>query len=159
MTTEHHFYHYTADGFSQRPWPFEDDGEMDWNATLDKNGWEKTIRYGSEWAYEVQVYAEKAEGTGNHLVELMDMDSTQWIAMVPAVLWPRFIRDEILPIVSCANQITLADEVQRLADAVIAIGRHGVGESDLNVISGTSMRDERAEASRRKAMSRNADSR
>jgi hypothetical protein len=150
---DQNFYLYTQEGFipSVSPLNYDFDDDVDVKVFMERNGWVQRTHYGSEYVFEIFVYSPSGRDTGDRFVELIDHSQGLWSAVVPASLWPRFIRDEILPFIKCVSLSETSEEMKRVGNAIISIGRHGIGLRDLDEITGTSNRDERARADIRRA--------
>jgi hypothetical protein len=109
--------------------------------------------YGEPDAIHIQV---SDTPDGDRYVLVMDICAMIWEAVVAKSDWPHFFRDELLPLITAAMRMGTKWQMERLAEAAIGIGRHGL-ETDLDEITGQSRRDQWAQRQRnRQARERRA---
>jgi hypothetical protein len=110
-------------------------------------------RYGEPDLLAIEVYETP---DGDRYVLAGDALATIWEALVAPADWPHFFRDELLPLITAAMRMGTKWQMERLAEAAIGIGRHGL-ETDLDEITGQSRRDQWAQRQRnRQARERRA---
>lgn len=151
MTDDEIFYTYTENGFLPIPSPLKyraGDGE-DLKDEMEKNGWIERNSHGAESVMEITVYTPKDNDDGSRMVELWDTFSRVWICLVPVEHWPRFMRDEIMPVIRTGSIAMTEVELNRISNAVISIGRHGIGQRDIDRYTGESLIDARLDREKR----------
>jgi hypothetical protein len=119
--------------------------ETDWVAALtqqgvkpchDTNSNNDLVDYSVE-VYEIPIGLDPEIRYGQYYVEVWDFDRALWSAVVPEIQWPLFHLTYILPIAAQANRSDLLRQIQRLTNAVIAVGRHGI-PTDIDTLYGES---------------------
>ena len=94
--------------------------------------------FSNQSGYVVDVYL-VPEGTGKNqvgeqfFVEISDSNATLWRCLVPETEWPIFHINFILPLAAQAGQKQILGQMQRLTNAIIAIGSNGAGNPISNV--------------------------
>jgi hypothetical protein len=101
--------------------------DEEWPATLRRAGWEKQCKYGGEWSFRAVVYQETESGKGIRYVEVFDEHGDLYSVFVVPQAWPQFLRVELMPILQTGALIEQSHRIDRLANAVITIARHGIG--------------------------------
>lgn len=130
-------YTYTDHGFEPASGDLIDyetvPGSSDMTAIYHANGWEKMESFGGDgYFFTIDIMHRGRGNDSSKLVELWAETHLIWMVLVPGEHWPRFFRNEILPVLNSAFQGKLSDRVEVLSNALITIGNSGVGRNNLD---------------------------
>jgi hypothetical protein len=141
---------YASGKFTYTPVPewlkAAEDRQGDWVAALESQGVKqihrtnydnRVVDYSAE-IYEVPADKDKERYHKDYYVEIWDFEHLIWSALVPETEWPIFHINYILPLVTQSSQREILSELQRLTNAVIAIGSHGAG-NPISILTGESL--------------------